>query len=56
MSHDSLKAHAEALLAEAGVHIGNDAPTDIQVHDEHLYARVFAHGSLGLGEAYMDGW
>ena len=28
----------------------------MRVHDERLYARVFAHGSLGLGEAYMDGW
>ncbi|EQD31336.1 Cyclopropane-fatty-acyl-phospholipid synthase, partial [mine drainage metagenome] len=25
-------------------------------HDDRLYARTFAHGSLGFGEAYMDGW
>jgi cyclopropane-fatty-acyl-phospholipid synthase len=56
MSQDSLESHAAGLLAQAGVHIGGDAPTDIQVHDDNLYARVFAHGSLGLGEAYMDGW
>jgi cyclopropane-fatty-acyl-phospholipid synthase len=40
----------------AGVHIDGAAPTDIRVHDDQLYARVFAHGSLGLGEAYMDSW
>jgi cyclopropane-fatty-acyl-phospholipid synthase len=52
------RAHArvEELLNLAGVRIGGDAPTDIRVHDPHLYTRVLAHGSLGLGEAYMDGW
>ncbi|MDN5923638.1 MAG: cyclopropane fatty acyl phospholipid synthase [Xanthomonadales bacterium] len=56
MTQDSLKARAEALLTQAGVTIDGDAPTDIQVHNPDLYARVFAHGSLGFGEAYMDGW
>ena len=56
MSQDSLKARAEDLLEHADVRINGDRPTDIKVHDEHLYSRVFAHGSLGLGEAYMDGW
>jgi cyclopropane-fatty-acyl-phospholipid synthase len=56
MSQDSLKQRADDLLQHAGIRIGGDAPTDIRVHDERLYARVFAHGSLGLGEAHMDGW
>ncbi|TCV91861.1 cyclopropane-fatty-acyl-phospholipid synthase [Luteibacter rhizovicinus] len=56
MGNDSLKARAQALLEQAGIHIGGDGPTDLIVHDERTYARVFAHGSLGLGEAYMDGW
>ena len=56
MSQDSLKHRAIELLQHAGIHLDGDAPTDIRVHDERLYARVFAHGSLGLGEAYMDGW
>jgi cyclopropane-fatty-acyl-phospholipid synthase len=51
-----LQHKTEALLQRAGVNIGGDAPTDIRVHDKRLYARVIAHGSLGLGEAYMDGW
>lgn len=56
MSPDSLRQRATELLQMAGVQVNGPAPTDIRVHDEHLYARVFAHGSLGLGEAYMDGW
>ncbi len=56
MSQDDLKNRARALLAQAGIGIDGDAPIDLQVHDERLYARVFTHGSLGLGEGYMDGW
>ncbi len=46
----------ETLLAFAGVAIDGSAATDIRVHDARLYSRVLAHGSLGLGETYMDGW
>ncbi|WP_266160657.1 cyclopropane fatty acyl phospholipid synthase [Dyella silvatica] len=56
MSSDSLKQRATALLELAGIALGGQGPTDLKVHDDRLYARVFAHGSLGLGEAYMDGW
>ncbi|GGA07113.1 cyclopropane fatty acyl phospholipid synthase [Dyella caseinilytica] len=56
MSQDSLRQRAAELLETAGIHIDGPSPTDIHVQDDQLYARVFAHGSLGLGEAYMDGW
>ena len=56
MSEDSLKDRADKLLQYAGVTLNGPEPTDLQVHDPRLYARVFAHGSLGMGEAYMDGW
>ena len=51
----------ERLLGEADVRItaGDDPaarPWDMQVHDHRLYARLVEQGSLGLGEAYMDGW
>ncbi|MBO9582480.1 MAG: class I SAM-dependent methyltransferase, partial [Sphingobium sp.] len=46
----------EALLDEAGVRIGGDRDVDLQVHDERVYARLLAQGSLGLGESYMEGW
>jgi cyclopropane-fatty-acyl-phospholipid synthase len=56
MSQDDLKNRASELLEQAGIHIDGDAPIDLRVHDGRLYNRVFARGSLGLGEAYMDGW
>ena len=43
------------LSALAGVHFNGKRPWDIQVHDPVLYGRVLCQGSLGLGEAYMDG-
>ena len=46
----------ERLLDRTGVQINGPNPWDIEVHDDDLYARVLAHGSLGLGEAYMEGW
>jgi cyclopropane-fatty-acyl-phospholipid synthase len=52
----SLKRRVEELLALADVEIGGSRPWDIQVHDERLYARVMAQGTLGLGESYMDRW
>ena len=56
MADSKFKEQAARLLAIAGVEINGGQPWDIQVHDERLYARVFAEGSLGFGEAYMDGW
>jgi cyclopropane-fatty-acyl-phospholipid synthase len=44
------------LLDVAGVRIDGAAPHDMRVHDDRLYTRIIAHGSLGLGEAYMEGW
>lgn len=43
------------LAAEAGVTINGDAPWDIQVRDARLYRRILTKGSLGFGEAYVDG-
>jgi len=56
MARARSQARIESLLNLAGVAVDGDAPTDIRVHDPHLYSRILAHGSLGLGEAYMDGW
>lgn len=47
---------AARLLAKAGVTLDGTDPWDLEVHDERLFSRVFRMGSLGLGEAYMDGW
>ncbi len=43
------------LVREAGITINGDAPWDIQVFDERVYQLVLSKGSLGFGEAYMDG-
>jgi cyclopropane-fatty-acyl-phospholipid synthase len=45
----------ERLAASAGVTFDGDRPWDIQVHDAELYRRILRQGSLGFGEAYMDG-
>ena len=44
------------LLSSADISIGGHSPGDIVVHDERFFDRLVADGSLGLGEAYMDGW
>ena len=65
-SHDTLGHHARGrsteppailaeLVAQAGVRFNGDRPWDIRVHDAETYHRTLTRGSLGFGEAYMDG-
>ena len=44
------------MLARAGITVGGSQPWDVQIHDERVWARVLRDGTLGGGEAYMDGW
>ncbi|MBI2148646.1 cyclopropane fatty acyl phospholipid synthase [Candidatus Woesearchaeota archaeon] len=44
------------LLVKADIQINGKRPWDIQVYNEKFYSRVLSQGSLGLGEAYLDGW
>ncbi|MEO8409923.1 MAG: class I SAM-dependent methyltransferase, partial [Propionivibrio sp.] len=44
------------LAATAGFRFNGDDPWDIEVIDPRLYQRVLTQGSLGFGEAYLDGW
>lgn len=53
---NSSKQALEALLDGSGITINGDSPWDIHVHDERLYDRVLAGGSLAAGESYMAGW
>lgn len=46
----------QSLAAAAGFRFNGSDPWDIQVLDPRLYRRIFVDGSLGFGEAYMDGW
>lgn len=43
------------LLDAADVRLDGDRAWDIRVHDESFLHRVLSHGSLGLGESYLDG-
>jgi cyclopropane-fatty-acyl-phospholipid synthase len=45
----------EDLFALADVRFDGGRPWDIQVQDLRLFRRILAGGSLGFGEAYMDG-
>ena len=44
----------ENLLEGTGVRLGGDRPWDIRVNRDRLYRRAL-RGSLGIGEAYIDG-
>lgn len=46
----------EELLAHADIRLDGGRPFDIRVHDERLFDRVAQAGTLGAGEAYMEGW
>jgi cyclopropane-fatty-acyl-phospholipid synthase len=56
MSLPHFRKRIETLLAQADVRIDGERPWDLKVLNDRFYARVVAHGPLGLGEAYMDGW
>ena len=45
-----------SVLADAGITVGGHAAWDIRVHDPRLYARVLRDGTLGAGEAFVEGW
>lgn len=46
----------ETIFTEAGIRINGDRPWDLKVLDQRLWRRLVTHGSMGFGEAYMDGW
>lgn len=56
MKTDVLKGIVQDILSPAGIIINGSQPWDIQIRNDKFYQRVLSDGSLGLGEAYMDGW
>lgn len=44
------------MLDRADIQIGGTRPWDVKIHNPGLFSRILAQGSLGLGDAYMDGW
>ena len=56
MKSSKFRKLIEPIFKKGGITIDGNEPYDIQVHDDRLYKRIFTHGNLGLGEAYMDKW
>lgn len=52
----SLQQILSDSFAAVGITINGNNPWDIQVHNTKLYDRVISAGSIGFGEAYMEGW
>src|SRR5210317_394223 len=44
------------LVEPAGIRFNGDRPWDIKVHDASAYRYTLTKGTLGLGEAYMEGY
>lgn len=56
MAQAYFRNRVERLLEGSGVRLNGPNPWDIRVHDGRFYARALAHGSLGVGESYMEKW
>lgn len=52
----AVRQHLEQRLKLADIEVNGNRPWDLQLRDSRLFHRVLRRGSLGLGEAYMDGW
>lgn len=46
----------EETLDSADVRLNGTRPWDVQVHDDRLWNRIARSGTLGLGDAYCEGW
>jgi cyclopropane-fatty-acyl-phospholipid synthase len=56
---DTQNAHRiklERFLADKNIAFNGNNPWDIKVYNPNLYERMLTEGSIGFGEAYMDGW
>jgi cyclopropane-fatty-acyl-phospholipid synthase len=56
MSVSEDRKQIEAILSAADIALDGSRPWDVRVKNSQLYQRVLARGSLGFGEAYMEGW
>ncbi len=43
-------------LERADILVGGQRPWDIHVHDQRAYRETLGRGTLGAGEAWMNGW
>ena len=56
MSSQTLERTLSDILAKANIRINGSEPWDLKIHNDGFYQRVLNHGSLGLGESYIEGW
>jgi cyclopropane-fatty-acyl-phospholipid synthase len=56
MSKHLAQSFTTQLLQSAGIEVGGHQPWDIRIQHPGFYERTLREGSLGFGEAYMDGW
>ena len=53
---DYIKRKGIELFKKADVNINGSRPWDIRVYNDKFYSRLLLHGSIALGESYVDGW
>lgn len=51
-----IKARIIRGLKKAGIEVNGTAPHDMIVHNEWFFHRMVNEGTLGMAEAYLDGW
>ncbi len=56
MYKGAVKNYVKNKLLVADIALNGNPPLDIQVNDDRLFCKVAAQASLGLGEAYVEGW
>lgn len=54
--NNKFRLKLEKLLEGSNITFNGDNPWDIRVYNADLYERILTQGSVGMGEAYMDGW
>jgi cyclopropane-fatty-acyl-phospholipid synthase len=51
-----MKQRLARILAMGDVSLNGPHHYDMMVHNDALYKRIYREGTLGAGEAYVDGW
>ncbi|WP_271271649.1 cyclopropane fatty acyl phospholipid synthase [Aliamphritea hakodatensis] len=51
-----LESYFTSQLSSVGITVNGSNPWDPQVHNPALWLRILKQGTVGLGEAYMEGW
>lgn len=55
MKLQKFKSFVKEILSQADISINGSRPHDIHIKSDEVYERIIKEGSIGFGEAYMDG-